>query len=108
MRLRVPNAPPFLKPDMTVSIDLTVAAREAVLTLPTEALRDARTAKPWVFAVVDDRLVRRDVTPGIRGDGSTEIRAGLAAGELVFLPRGEALAEGRRVRGERVEAPEPD
>ena len=108
VRLRVPNAPPFLKPDMTVSIDLTVAAREAVLTLPTEALRDARTAKPWVFAVVDDRLVRRDVTPGIRGDGSTEIRAGLAAGELVFLPRGEALAEGRRVRGERVEAPEPD
>jgi HlyD family secretion protein len=100
VRLRVPNPPPFLRPDMTVSVDLTVARKAQVLTLPAEAVRDARTAAPYVLVAVDGRVDRRAVQLGIRGEGALEITSGLTAGEAVIVPRGELLAPGQRVRPE--------
>ena len=101
VRLRVPSAPPGLKPDMTVSVDLAVAARQKALTLPSDAVRDAASPAPWVFAVEGDRLVRRPVALGIRGDGTTEVLSGLAEGATVALPDGKSLVAGQRVRQER-------
>ena len=51
VRLRVPSPPAFLKPDMTVSVDLTVAARKGVVAVPRDAVRGAATAAPWVPVV---------------------------------------------------------
>ena len=101
VRLLVRDPPPFLKPDMTVSVDLTVAARARALTLPTDAVHAIALAAPWVFAVEGGRLVRKDVELGIRGEGATEVVAGLAEGALVVLPGAEPLAPGERVRVER-------
>ena len=100
VRLAVPQPPAFLKPEMTVSIDVAVAKHPGVLTLPSEAVRDARTPKPWVYVVVDGHVARREITLGIRGDGSTEIRSGLTAGEVAIVPHGELLTDGQRVRPE--------
>ena len=91
-------APPFLKPDMTVSIDLTVAAKPSVLLLPSTAVRGAATRSPWVMAVLSGRLQRRPVTLGIAGEGSVEIASGLGEGTDVVIPDGRPLREGRRVR----------
>jgi HlyD family secretion protein len=100
VRLAVAEPPRELKPDMTVSIDLLVAARRAVLTVPSEVVHGAATATPWVLTVEDGRAVRHDVTLGIRGEGSTEILAGLAEDARVIYPGGAPLAPGAHVRAE--------
>lgn len=101
VRLAVPRAPAFLLPDMTVSIDLAVARREQALVVPSVAVRDAATPTPWLFAVERDRLVRKDVELGIRGEGAVEVARGLDEGSVVVLPDGRRLEPGQRVRTER-------
>jgi HlyD family secretion protein len=98
VRLRVPDPPATLRPDMTVSVDLTVAFKRNALTVPTEAIRDAATASPWVFVVDGGRVVRRDVTLGIVGEGQSEIASGVSAGDVVALSAARGLEPGRRVR----------
>jgi HlyD family secretion protein len=100
VRLTVPTPPQQLKPDMTVSIDLLVASKPRALTVPSEVVHGAATANPWVIAIENGRTVRRNVTLGIRGNGSTEIAAGLAEGAEVVYPDGKQLAPGLRVRAE--------
>jgi HlyD family secretion protein len=98
IRLRVPTPPAFLKPDMTVSIDLTVAAKKQVTSLPSDAVHDTAMPTPWVFVVEDGRVVRKEVTLGIRGDGAIEIASGVNEGAQVVVPDGQLLTTGQRVR----------
>jgi HlyD family secretion protein len=98
VRLRVPDPPATLRPDMTVSVDLTVATKKAALTVPTEAIRNAATAAPWVLVVDAGALVRRDVTLGIAGEGRSEIASGVSEGDIVALSSGQTLEPGQRVR----------
>jgi HlyD family secretion protein len=101
VRLSVPQPPPFLRPDMTVSIDLTIATRKGALTVPAEVVHGTATASPSVQIVERGRVVRRDVTLGIRGEGAVEITDGLAERDEVIVPAGRQLAIGARVRTER-------
>ncbi|MBL9017824.1 MAG: efflux RND transporter periplasmic adaptor subunit [Myxococcales bacterium] len=101
VRLAVPAPPPTLLPDMTVSVDLTVAAKRQVLTVPSRVVRGAATAAPYVLVVDDGRVVRRDVQLGIRGEGSIEIVGGLDPTSELIIPDGKQLAAGTRVRVER-------
>ncbi len=101
IRLRVPTAPSRLLPDMTVSIDLLVDAKQNALTLPSEAVRGAATATPYVLAVEGGHLVRKDIGLGIRGEGTVEVVSGLDEGAEVVVPDGRVLAAGARVRTER-------
>jgi HlyD family secretion protein len=98
VRLIVPDPPATLRPDMTVSVDLTVASKAAALTVPTDAIRDAATATPWVLVVDGGVATRRDVTLGITGEGRSEVASGVSEGERVALPPGQALEPGQRVR----------
>ena len=98
VRLRVPAAPVTLRPDMTVSVDLTVASKANALTIPTDAIRDATTAAPWVPVVDRGAVVRRDVTLGIAGEGQSEIASGVSEGDLVALSPEDTLEPGQRVR----------
>jgi HlyD family secretion protein len=98
VRLRVPDPPDTLRPDMTVSVDLTVASTKNALTVPTDAIRDGASAAPWVFVVDGGRVVRRDVTLGIAGEGQSEIASGVSDGDLVTLGAAQALEPGQRVR----------
>jgi HlyD family secretion protein len=100
VRLSVPQPPVFLKPDMTVSVDLTVARKSGALALPSEVVRGAASSEPWVWAVEGGRVVRRPVRLGIRGEGSVEVASGLEPGAAVIVPDGTALREGQRVRTE--------
>ena len=98
IRLNLAAAPAFLKPDMTASIDLMVAAKAGVLTLPSDAMHGAASAKPWLFTVEKSRIVRHDVELGIRGEGSVEVVSGLREGLEVALPDPRVLRVGQRVR----------
>ena len=101
VRLGVVSPPAFLKPEMTVSIDLTVGAVAQARTLASNALRGATTAAPWVYAVEDGRIARHHVTLGLRGEGAVEIVDGLDDGAEIVVPDGRALTDGQRVRPER-------
>jgi len=101
VRLAVPTPPPLLKPDMTVSIDLTIAAKAKVLTVPSNVVRGAATATPWVQIVDDGKVVRRDIKLGIRGKGAIEVEDNLLEGAEIIVPDGRQLATGARVRTER-------
>jgi HlyD family secretion protein len=98
VRLRVPDPPGFLRADMTVSVDLTVAARRQVIAVPSDAIRRTSFGEPWVAMVEGGRISRRAVTLGLRGQGHSEIESGLDEGMAVVVSTGGTLAEGQRVR----------
>jgi HlyD family secretion protein len=94
-RCDVVAPPSYLVPDMTVSLEIEVAKHQKVLTVPSEVVRDAST-NPWVLVAVDGRAMRREITLGIRGSGSSEVISGLKEGETV-LSGSSKLAAGSRI-----------
>jgi HlyD family secretion protein len=98
VKLRVPKPPAYLRQDMTASIDIEVGRRANVLVIPSGAVFDAATTKPWVLAVEGRRAVKRTVTLGLKGSGSVEVAEGLAAGERVVEAAGAGITPGERVR----------
>lgn len=98
VRLRVPEPPAFLRPDMTVSVEMIVGTREAALVLPAEAVREADGAAPWVLLAEDGVARRQPVKLGLRGVGLIEIAEGLAEGAQAILPLAPVI-EGDKVRG---------
>jgi HlyD family secretion protein len=102
VRLNVPDPPATLRPDMTVSVDLTVASKKQALTVPTSAIRDAATSSPWVPLVENGAIERRAVTLGITGEGASEIASGVSEGDVVALSGVRALEPGQRVRVRRT------
>lgn len=103
VRLAVVNAPAFLRPDMTVSVEMVGGLKKDALVLPSGAVRDADREAPWVLALQDGRAVRVPVTLGLRGVGAVEIVKGVAEGDQV-IPQTEKAAPGDRVRARPVAA----
>ena len=97
VRLQVLDPPAFLKPDMTVSVELLAGSKEDTLVLPSGSVRDADREAPWVLAVQDGRAVRVPVRVGMRGIGSIEILDGLKRGDQA-IPQTEKASPGDRVR----------
>lgn len=97
VKLRVPSPPNYLTQDMTVSVDVEVARREHVLSIPSELLHDAETASPWVLLAKDGYARREYVKTGLRGAGFVEVLNGLQAGDR--LVAGSAgVHDGTRIR----------
>jgi HlyD family secretion protein len=105
VKLRVPQPPPYLLQDMTVSVDVEVARKDGALVVPADAARDAATASPWMLALNDGHAQRRAVKLGARGDGLVEVLEGLAEGDLVVPSTDQRTREGSRVRPEPVPLP---
>ncbi len=98
VKLDVPNPPPELKQDMTVSVDIEVAQRANALLVASDAVRQPQSSSPWVLQVVDGSVRRQPVRTGLRSGGWTEVLEGLAPDDLV-VPAGMAdVVEGMRVR----------
>lgn len=47
MKLRVPDPPPYLRQDMTVSVDIETATRPQTLVVPAADIRSLPSGKPW-------------------------------------------------------------
>jgi HlyD family secretion protein len=98
LKLEVPEPPVYLRADMTVSIDIEVARAAGALVIPSEVVRDASSAAPWVLLVRDGKAVRQQVALGLRGEGRVQVLEGLAAGDRVVRQEGTAIKPGQRVR----------
>ncbi|MDD2737259.1 MAG: efflux RND transporter periplasmic adaptor subunit [Desulfuromonadaceae bacterium] len=96
VRCDVAEPPAYLVPDMTVSLEIEIARHAKVLTVPSEAVRDASTT-PWVLVARDGRVARQEISLGIRGSGSSEVKSGLKEGDMV-LPGSSKLPAGSRIR----------
>jgi HlyD family secretion protein len=97
VELVVDQPPTFLRPDMTVSINVEIANRDAALVIPAECVRDADRS-PWVLVLMGGRAERRAVTLGLRGEGMVEIVSGLGEGDAVVPPEATRIKAGSRLR----------
>jgi HlyD family secretion protein len=97
VRLSIPEPPAFLRPDMTVSVEMTVGRQAQTLVLDASAVRDIDSAAPWALVAQDGVARRVPLQLGLRGVGQVEIKQGLAEGDRV-IPTTEKAEPGDRVR----------
>ena len=91
--------PPFLREDMTLSMEVETGRREAALALPIAALLgDVSAATGLVRVERQGRVEERQVRLGMRTLDAAEVLDGLAAGDMVLL--GTAPAPGQRVQAD--------
>ncbi len=98
VKLAVDAPPAYLRQDMTVSVDILVAARPLAVLVPNAALRDGAGAQAWVLRVDDGRARRRDVRLGLRGTNVSEVLSGLQPGDRVVTDPSLIVRDGARVR----------
>ncbi len=97
VRLDVTDPPAYLRPNMTVSVELQIQSRQNALSLPLSAVQDIQGPTPWV-GVLDKRgkVSRREIRLGLRGDERAEIVEGLETGErVVYEPALPNVQAGR-------------
>jgi len=97
VRLAVDHPPEYLRPEMTVSVNIEAGRQQNASVLPEEAVRGLGTDSPWVAVVRDGRLARQPVAVGLRTDRYVEILSGVTLGELV-VPTRDSPALGDKVR----------
>jgi HlyD family secretion protein len=107
IKLAVAKPPAYLRQDMTVSIDIETARRTATVVIPTSALEDAATDKPWVLVVRGKHAVKQFVTLGLLGDTRVEVLQGVAQGEGVVPKSKVGVKAGQRVRAQVQAEPPP-
>ncbi|CAG0989732.1 Macrolide export protein MacA [Burkholderiales bacterium] len=95
-KFSVAAPPPFLRSDMTVSIDIAVADKDHALVVPASAVRDPAAPEPSVLVIRGGIAARVGVRTGARASGHVEILEGLTAGVPVIVD--PAVVAGDRVR----------
>lgn len=98
VKLDVPQAPDYLRQDMTVSVDIEVARRSNAIAVPLAAVHDVGSKTPWVMKVVNGKTAKQPVTLGMRGGTQVEIVSGLQPSDQVVAATANALKEGKHVR----------
>lgn len=97
-KLTVPDPPPYLMQDMTVSVDIRVATRANAVLAPTDTIRDVNTPKPWVLKVEANRAHRQPIRLGLHSGGLSEVLEGLKPGDLLVPGSASAVRDGSRLR----------
>jgi membrane fusion protein (multidrug efflux system) len=96
------NRDPAVRAGLFAQGSLAVESRDGVLAVPRAAIRDAG-ARTFVYAIVDGRVVEREVTLGMRDEGGpggevVEVTAGLAAGDRIVAANLGTLRAGSPAR----------
>jgi len=81
-QIAVDDSDGTLQPNANVNVTVTAAEHSHVLSVPHEAVRFDR-AQPYVFRIINNRLVRTPVKTGIINLTSVEITSGLNEGDTV-------------------------
>lgn len=100
VRFLVEKPPAYLRPDMTVSVNIEVGSRAAALVVPKEAVRDLASATPWVYVLRGRRIAKQRIEVGLRDECFVEIEKGLVDGEQVILQNRTTLRDGQWVRAQ--------
>jgi RND family efflux transporter MFP subunit len=94
--LSVANPDGALKGGMFAQGELTLDKTQPTPAMPYAAVRP-EAGLPYVFVLVDGRLVRRAVSLGLRSEdqGMVEVRGGLKAGDTVIVANIDTLKDGQ-------------
>jgi len=85
IRVDLPNPGLLLKPAMFAQVELPVAAKGAVVTVPVSAVIDSGTRQIVLIDLGEGRFEPREVKLGARSDSHVEVREGVKEGELVVV-----------------------
>ncbi|MBW7849141.1 MAG: efflux RND transporter periplasmic adaptor subunit [Rhodospirillales bacterium] len=96
LRALMPNADRVLRPGQFVRISLVIEENANALTVPEEALVP-QGSEVMVFKVVDGKAVPTNVEIGSRRGGRVEVKAGLAADDVVVTAGQMKLRAGMAV-----------
>lgn len=88
VRLVIDNPPIFLKPDMTVSVEMRIDSADNTLILPTDAIHNSDSEHPWVQVIRNNQAMQQTIQMGIRGIGSTQVLSGVTEGDWVITQSG--------------------
>jgi Cu(I)/Ag(I) efflux system membrane fusion protein len=83
VRIELPNADLALLPDMYVDAEVGIGKAEAVVAVPDSAVLDSGQRQVVLVDKGEGKFEPRDVVLGFRAGGWTEIREGIADGDLV-------------------------
>lgn len=102
VKFSLAQAPAFLREDMTLSVAVETARRDAALAVPLSALRRDDDSGATLWLAREGRVEARNVRLGLRTLQSVEVVQGLQAGDVVLLGGASrpAPAPGARVRAE--------
>lgn len=90
--------PPFLREDMTLSVDVETGRRDRALVVPLGAVRTQNVpGSTTVLVLADGRTRERPVRLGLRTLDAAEVLEGLASGDRVLLHGSGAPGEKVRV-----------
>lgn len=95
--VEVDNPEGFLRPGMFIEATVIVERRERVLLVPRDAVTE-RNGRKVAFVLDGQRVIRKEVVPGLGDDEMVEIREGLKEGDRVVVQGLETLADGTGVR----------
>jgi HlyD family secretion protein len=98
VKLAVAQPPDYLTQDMTVSVDIRVAQRPQAVLVPSDALHDGGSARPWVLRVEGRHARRQAVQIGLRGGAWSEVLGGLQPGDRVVPTSVAEVGDGARLR----------
>jgi RND family efflux transporter MFP subunit len=96
VKVDVPNPHRSLRPGMFASVEILVARREGVVTVPVDALIEQDNGQ-IVFVVEAQTARSRPVTTGISDGALVEIRSGVRIGEMVIVAGHRTLRDGAQV-----------
>ncbi len=85
VRIELANPGNLLKPGMFAEVELPVAAKGAVLTVPASAVIDSGTRRIVLVQTGEGRFEPREVKAGARSDNYVEVVSGVTDGELVVV-----------------------
>ena len=83
VRIELPNPDGLLLPDMYADVEIGTGATKPVVAVPNDAVIDTGARQVVLVDKGEGRFEPREVKVGARGEGYTEIREGVQAGEQV-------------------------
>lgn len=85
VRIEIANPDGALLPNMYAEVEIGTGAAAPVVAVPDDAVIDTGTRQVVILDRGEGRFEPRDVKIGLRGEGFTEIRQGIAEGDRVVV-----------------------
>ncbi len=98
VELGVDNPPPYLRQDMTVSVDIEVNRRPMALIVNLVDLHELKNGNAWVLKISNGVANRQAVKVGLVSSGKAEILEGLVEADQLIPGAATTVTDGRRVR----------
>lgn len=85
VRIEIPNPDGLLLPNMYADVEISTASAAPVIAVPDSAVIDTGTGQVVIFDRGEGWFEPREVKVGLRGEGFTEIREGVAEADRVVV-----------------------